>query len=271
MSNVTQAEIIAMMQNFNQNDWAESSKFYGKVMGDGNIFNPYIHRRWIPAQFRRLYYRYSWDASGKAIDRIRSRAISNYSDRIFKIMCEEIRVLSFLEERDKLAFDERKLIWKFDTCKFMMSELLRVFQEYRKIRNHFLYFNGMTSDTWDMVCNEWEQNLEPCTTYKDLYEFMTKENYYRRNRKEKTFVDIAHPILSYATSHGATFTGTFKPLLDMLLLNGAYYAYKADLMFTVNVDSRQARLEMLLKDLQEGKTWEYFTEDMLKEFHASHW
>ena len=38
----------AMEQFFGKN-----SKFYKQIMADGNIFNPYIHRRFLPAQFRR--------------------------------------------------------------------------------------------------------------------------------------------------------------------------------------------------------------------------
>ena len=32
--------------------FAKNSKFYGQVMKDGHIFNPYMHRRFLPAQFR---------------------------------------------------------------------------------------------------------------------------------------------------------------------------------------------------------------------------
>ena len=33
--------------------FGKNSQFYKQEMSDGHIFNPYIHRRWLPAQFRR--------------------------------------------------------------------------------------------------------------------------------------------------------------------------------------------------------------------------
>ncbi|MEI3172625.1 MAG: hypothetical protein V8S76_00745 [Lachnospiraceae bacterium] len=34
--------------------FAVSSKFYEQIMADGEIFNPYIHRRWLPGQYAHI-------------------------------------------------------------------------------------------------------------------------------------------------------------------------------------------------------------------------
>lgn len=110
-------EVLPIKLNEVMDDcFAKNSQFYGQTMSDGNIFNPYIHRRFLPAQFKRnvklagynnleLYVRehYSW----------------NYVVRFLK---EECRRLAMLSRRDTEAFDERCRFFTLDTMKKIFYE-----------------------------------------------------------------------------------------------------------------------------------------------------
>lgn len=51
------AQQYAALRNkstYKEAHFAESSKFYEQIMADGEIFNPYIHRRWLPGQYAHI-------------------------------------------------------------------------------------------------------------------------------------------------------------------------------------------------------------------------
>ena len=85
--------------------FGKNSRFYGQMMADGNIFNPYIHRRFIAAQFHRLIMRHG-------IDGIRD-AISREYDWKYAIeqVKKEAHKLANLERHDKAAFAERSMFF----------------------------------------------------------------------------------------------------------------------------------------------------------------
>ena len=83
--------------------WAKNSKFYGKVMSDGHVFNPYLDRRFLPAQYLNMIrneYNYSAHI-----------AINNNYAYMYSIewLLKEVDKLAFLGKVDPVAFDERKL------------------------------------------------------------------------------------------------------------------------------------------------------------------
>ena len=51
------AQQYAALRNkstYKEAHFAGSSKFYEQIMADGEIFNPYIHRRWLPGQYAHI-------------------------------------------------------------------------------------------------------------------------------------------------------------------------------------------------------------------------
>ena len=78
----------------NEASFGENSQFYKKVMADGNIYNPYIHRRWLPAQFRRIIMKVGCDHIS---DYVRTNYDWQYVIRFLK---EEAAKLALLEKRD---------------------------------------------------------------------------------------------------------------------------------------------------------------------------
>lgn len=85
----------------NEAFFGKNSQFYKKVMADGNIFNPFIHRRWLPAQFRRIIKKVGCDS-------INSYVKTNYDwNYVIRFIKEEAAKLAMLEKRDPQAFAER--------------------------------------------------------------------------------------------------------------------------------------------------------------------
>ena len=148
MGNLSQNKIIQMMGNFNDNDWAHNSRFYQAVMCDGNIFNPYIHRRWLPAQFKRLVddIRHSPVLNDPNCVITKEKALDFFSysseaiSKLLETTLKEIELLSFLQKRDQLAFAERSLIYSFDRCQKIVLAYIKVNTELISKYDHGSYF-----------------------------------------------------------------------------------------------------------------------------------
>ena len=82
--------------------WAKNSKFYGKVMSDGHVFNPYLDRRFLPAQYLGMI-KDEWNHS--AWTAINRRYGYMYS---IEWLLKEVDKLAFLAKVDPVAFEERK-------------------------------------------------------------------------------------------------------------------------------------------------------------------
>lgn len=80
--------------------WARKSRFYNTIMSDGFIYNPFLHRRFLPVQFLRMVAHNS-----NVIGQIKSNYSYNYSIKWLK---EEVRKLALLEKTDPIGFEERK-------------------------------------------------------------------------------------------------------------------------------------------------------------------
>lgn len=81
--------------------FGRNSRFYKQVMADGHIYNPYIHRRFLPAQFRRNIRRAGYDGIHNYV---RTSYGWNY---VTRFVSEESWKLSLLQRRDEEAFNER--------------------------------------------------------------------------------------------------------------------------------------------------------------------
>lgn len=103
----------------NEAFFGKNSQFYKKVMADGNIYNPYIHRRWLPAQFQRIIKKVG-------CDNINSYVKTNYDwNYVIRFIKEEAAKLALLEKRDPQAFVERS---RFFTLRVISS----ILQDYKR-------------------------------------------------------------------------------------------------------------------------------------------
>ena len=221
-----------------RNHWAENSQFYGKEIC-GYAYNPYMIRRFLPSQFNQLIEKYNGNVH---------RAITKKYPYMYSITytLEEVRKLAMLEKRDKIAFDERKLVFTLTQCKKIFKEYIEnviahiteecntfvmrnkagktfhygvkgfgwfeagVIEE--RIQNHKVVKYLEMSDYLKMVFNHFEDmktKLNRCYTYKDLYKLMSAKDLVKIPAKTKKS----------------------KEFMDCFIKAGAYYTLKQQLMF----------------------------------------
>ena len=105
----------------NKGQWAKNSKFYGKVIA-GNMYNPYMIRRHLPAQYRELFLRYNTNTHKAVREMPYMYAITT--------LVEEIRKLAMLEKRDRIAFEERKLFFPIQDCCAILNDYFNKLNEF---------------------------------------------------------------------------------------------------------------------------------------------
>jgi uncharacterized Zn finger protein (UPF0148 family) len=225
-----------------KNHWAENSQFYGKEIC-GYAYNPYMIRRFLPAQFIQLMNKYNYNVH-KAI------TVEYPYMYTIKYTLEEVRKLAMLEKRDKIAFDERKYVFTIRQCKKIFVEYLnaviaeldnekdkfvyanKVGKEYycgikgfgwvkagvvaEKIVNHKVVKYLETSDAFKNVYNQLRDmitKVERCYYYKDLYKIMSARN-----------------LIKVPAEHKKS-----KDFMDCFIKAGSYYTLKQQLMFNGSV------------------------------------
>ncbi len=114
--------------------FGKHSQFYRQVMADGNIFNPYIHRRFLPAQFRRNVRIAGYNGIH---DFVKKSYTWNYVIRFLK---EECAKLAMLERRDREAFVERSQFFTLEDMKVILTQYANAVcdeldREYEHVKN----------------------------------------------------------------------------------------------------------------------------------------
>lgn len=115
---------ISLEQRQNKHGFAQNSRFYEQVMADGHLFNPYIHRRYIAAQFRRLIQVHGcqWIKQGVA---------SSYTwDYAVDILRKEVHRLANLEKYDRSGFAERSQFFTQKRCAQFLNDYAEAVSQY---------------------------------------------------------------------------------------------------------------------------------------------
>lgn len=99
--------------------FAEDSQFYGEIMDDGYIFNPYIHRRWLPAQFVRLFKEHKRQAD-------RKKYYAGKQEYLAKYLISEIYKLNMLSKLNLDAYYERSKFFTVDICRDYFIEMFEL-------------------------------------------------------------------------------------------------------------------------------------------------
>ena len=97
--------------NYERHVFAEKSKFYNQVMSDGFVFNPYIHRRWLPYQYKKLCKNEILDPKLSA-------------EEAYKFLLSEFNKLMLLSAHDREAFQERSKFFTVDTFKTIFVSII---------------------------------------------------------------------------------------------------------------------------------------------------
>lgn len=99
--------------------FAENSQFYGEIMNDGYIFNPYIHRRWLPAQFVRLFKEHKRQTD-------RKKYYAGKQEYLAKYLIAEIYKLNMLSKLNLDAYYERSKFFTVDICRDYFIDMLEL-------------------------------------------------------------------------------------------------------------------------------------------------
>lgn len=224
-----------------ETDFAKKSRFHGQIMDDGFIFNPYIHRRWLPVQYTRLL---SW---GKGIieDTIKSRYSYKYS---INYTIQELEKLELLRVADREAFYERRRFFTVDVMKDIFIQNLKYILEYASSSRNWSYNNYMKK--FYIYGLAWidEEEIERTTTLEQnlrggYYErdtiipsgFLKKlqkridmlENADTYYEIKKAIKDLPTEIQTYEDLHHVM----SESFVKAFHLAGAYYTLKHRIMF----------------------------------------
>ena len=105
--------------------YAKNSKFYGNIMSDGYVFNPYLHRRWLPMQYINMLRRSEDDYYN--VNPIIENFGLKYSIKVVK---DEVERLAQLEKTDKETFKERSKFFTLKDCVAIIEDYLKQLRDY---------------------------------------------------------------------------------------------------------------------------------------------
>lgn len=100
------------------------SRYYGQVMKDGHIFNPYIHRRFIAAQFRELVRTYG---EYHLMDGVSKRFDWKYAIGLIQ---KECHTLALLEHHDRVGYDERSMFFTRKTICDILADYAQAVKQH---------------------------------------------------------------------------------------------------------------------------------------------
>lgn len=105
-----------------KNGWAKNSQFYGTEIC-GYAYNPYMIRRFLPAQFLGLMEKYDGNVH---------KGITNEYTYMYSIeyTIEEVRKLVMLQKRDRIAFEERSQIFTIIDCRNIFAAYIEKVIDY---------------------------------------------------------------------------------------------------------------------------------------------
>lgn len=224
------AKTAEMTQEKSTEKYAESSKFYSKIMEDGNIFNPYIHRRWITAQFCALFKTKKEEENPlECIIRV-SKIVYN-SEKINKWFIHECEVMELLKKKDKVAYEERSTVLSLDDMKEMLMSRVDNRSEFimygsAPYKNYLVKSDGYNSYYYGYykISEEFKKRILSADSYKELLECCKILNDWNLvNRHGVLDFNLCYdesPVLNYFLKQGAYYTIRNLVTFDGMELDG---------------------------------------------------
>lgn len=213
------------------------SRFYGQIMADGHIYNPYIHRRFIAAQFRELHRTFG-------IDGIEHGVAQRYDwAYAIALLRKEVHTLALLEARDKPGFEERRSFFTLNAVQSILEDYVR------QVKLHVDRLAARRQGESIFVEGEGRiacQNLRPFKHRFDVLLMRVREccTYQTLDKTLEAFRDVPLPE---DTPLPASF---IQPFVEA----DAYYTLKHAVMFEhkqLGMDQRGS-LRLLLQTAQRG-------------------
>lgn len=235
-------------------------KIATQIIEDGYVRNTKLHRRFVMAQMFQMLGYESWDRTESGFD----AALRRYGyDYQFKMMLEEIKVLSKLEVRDYDTFKERAIFFTREvvtkTCEDYVEKLkayietLKIYNckgvPYKKVRGMNIFCEDLDKKIY-MPFHVQISKMRTARNYTELYKILSEFN--------RKIIKI-----SYNTPKCRAWIDAYKG-------EGAYYTLKNLIMFhhctiedvypTIGIYGVDANMEVLKEKLNEyqGEGWRMF-------------
>lgn len=260
-----------------RNHWSENSAFYGKEIC-GYAYNPYMIRRFLPAQFEQLMRKYNYNVH-KGITKEYPYMYS------IKYTLEEVRKLAMLEKRDKIAFEERKYVFQIYQCRNIFVKYLDdVIEKLWNDADEFVRCNKVGKEYWTgikgygwvncgkvgetIVRHKVVKTLETSDKFKEILKYLNDLKEKIDNRYHSSYADLYKWMNERPLINVPAETKKSRDFMDCFIRAGAYYTLKQKLMFYPSVTlkgySGRGGVELLRKYLVKH-TDGYVIYAMLKE------
>lgn len=202
--------------------YAEKSALHNKIMDDGVVFNPYIHRRFLPAQYLNMIPVTSNGNRRSYEESMKYRYSYTYT---IQHTISEVNKLAMLQKHDPSAFAER-------SCFMSPKQAMMIFDDY--VRDMKEYVVKLEKEyhalpTRKKMTNRQKQLIRATASWEERIEAW--EIVIGKFRRQMSYNDISKIVgsvgvydLPYETKKSRTFVECFKA-------NGAYYTMKHLIMF----------------------------------------
>lgn len=229
--------------------WAINSQFYNQVMDDGYIFNPYLHRRWLPSQFLRVLKYNNMDAY--------AGVRRNYGFVYFvEWVKDEVGKLAYLQKVDPVAFAERKNFLSIDAIKVIIADYVLAAANfanaeagrYRTVRAGRRKFRRNDVEQLVTELMQFNSNIQSVITYETMNEILQAHDVVKVGysaEKPDSFV-------STFIKSGAYYTLKHLVLFERLTINGKSGAEACDIVKSYINDSDANIMNALLNVIKEN-------------------
>lgn len=191
--------------------WASNSKFFNQIMTDGHIFNPYLHRRFLPVQFLKLM---------KSEEPSITETINNGYDLKYSIKwtLQEVDKLAYLQEVDKIAFNERKKFLTLEDASVIICDYIEKLMRWAE-RNSYTYDSK-------------QQVWVPLYGRVILSEFIQSMlDYCEKIKKAQTYVSMNNCLKDFRRVDLPNLYQKSPRFVEVFQKSGAYYTLKHLILF----------------------------------------
>jgi len=199
--------------------FGEHSQFFGKIMNDGNVFNPYIHRRFLPSKYIAYFKRTTQTMTYRRFQ------IPRYSinlEDVLRFIKDEAHKIILLEETDYIAYIQRSACATVEDIKCILNEVLESYQivtstwgdALRYIPFNANLYGDYYCDRWRTFTTEIKEKLDKVATYKDMEPIIQQvmDTMVPRYNQEITLFDGNFGRFSYTYF----FAGVYYTLVSIL-------------------------------------------------------
>lgn len=185
--------------------FAPNSKLHGTIMADGFIFNPYLHRRFLPANYLTMMnHRQGFEGC------LRENYNFKYS---LDYTRKEVRKLAFLQKNDKAAFAEGSQFFTLNVVKKIMNEYVTKVKTdivcARKYDENYVVFNNRkykneSPDLQNILnrLNVFAEQVNGANSYSKMQNILDGFNYikvHKNTKKSQAFIHAYKKAGAYYT------------------------------------------------------------------------